>query len=184
MQRRDVLKVASGVVGVSSLSGCIGGQDSNGGTAPRSTSTTSETTITSTPTETPVPFPETCEPLPDIDELPSPPSEFTEDTVKTFVKDFERVYVVATNDEYGGVESLQIRSVDTVDGRYIVSLSFEAAPVNHTPDADGKTPTPLPTDGYTHRAVYRVTEERMIREVRSHIDDSLLSRTCWTLERG
>ena len=187
MHRRGVLTVALGVIGVSGLSGCIGGRspDSNGGTEPRSTPTETTTAPpTPTPTETPVPFPETCEPLPDIDGLPTPPSELTEDTAETFVEAFERVYAVATNDEYGGVESLRIRSVETAGERYLVSLSFEAAPVTRTPDADGATPTPLPTDAYTHRAVYHLTEERMLRELRSHIDDSLFSRTCWTLGRG
>jgi hypothetical protein len=195
MHRRDVLEAAIGVVGFSGLSGCTGGRspDSNGGTGPQSTptgtaaseTTSAETTAASptpTPTETPVPFPETCEPLPDIDGLPTPPSELTEDTVETFVRDFERVYAVATNDVYGDVESLRIHSVETVDERYVVRLTFDAVPVTSTPDANGATPTPLPTDAYTHRAVYRVTEERMLRELRSHIDDSLLSETCWTLE--
>jgi hypothetical protein len=185
MHRRGVLEIAFGVIGISGLSGCIGGRspDPNGGTEPRSTPTGTPTASpTPTPTETPVPFPETCETLPDIDGLPTPPSELTEDAVETFVGEFERVYAVATNDEYGGVESLQTRSVETVGERYIVELSFEAAPVTRTPDADGATPTPLPIDAYTHRAVYRLTEERMLRELRSHIDDSLLSRTCWTLE--
>jgi hypothetical protein len=149
--------------------------------------TASETTAaspTSTPTETPVPFPETCDPLPDIDDLPTPPSDLTKDTVETFVGDFERVYAVETNDEYGGVESIQITSVETVGEQYIVNLSFDAVPATPTPDSDGATTTPLPTDAYIHRAVYRLTNERMLRELRSHIDDSLLSRTCWTLESG
>lgn len=194
MHRRDFLTAAVGVIGVGGLSGCIGDQasDSNGQTDPQSTPTetpgsaagTASPTPTPTPTETPVPFPDSCEPLPEIDGLPEPPSELTEDTVETFVQDFERVYAVATNDEYGGVESLQIHSVEAVGGRYIVSLSFDAVPATPTPDADGATPTPLPTDAYTHHAVYRLTEERMLRELRSHIDDSLLSRTCWALESG
>ena len=192
MERRDVINAAVGVVGFTGLSGCTGRQspDSNSGTEsqPTPTETTApETAVgspTSKPTKTPVPFPETCELLPDIDGLPTPPSELTENTVETFVSDFERVYAVATNDEYGAVNSLQTRSVETMGERYIVSLSFEAAPMTRTPDADGTTPTPPPIDALTHRAVYRLTEERMLREVRSHIDDSLLSRTCWTLERG
>lgn len=192
MHRRDALKAGIGVLGLGGLNGCTGRQspDSNGGTEPRSTPTgtaASETTATSspsTPTGTPVPFPETCEPLPDIDELPTPPSELTEDAVETFVGEFERVYTVATNDEYGGVESLRIRSVETGGEQYVVSLSFDAVPATPTSDADGATPTLLPPDAYTHRAVYRLTEERMLRELRSHVDDSLLSRTCWTLESG
>ncbi len=191
MQRRDVLTAGIGVLGFSGLSGCTGRQspDSNGGTEPQSTPTEtprSETTASSptpTPTDTPVPFPETCEPLPDINGLPTPPSELTEVSVETFVRDFERVYAVATNDEYGDVDSLVIHSVERVGERYIVSLRFEAAPVTPTPDADGATPTPLPIDALTHRAVYRLTDERMLRELRSHIDGALFSRTCWILER-
>lgn len=197
MHRRDILKAALGVIGFTSLSGCTrpGSSDSNGETEPQSTPTetvvsestesdTATATSTSTPTETPVPFPESCELLPDIDELPTLPSELTRETVETFVRDFESVYAVATNDNYGGVESIYISSVETVGERYIVRLSFDAVPPTRTPDADGTTPTPLPTDAYTHRAVYRLNDERMLRELRSHIDDSLLSKTCWTLESG
>lgn len=188
MRRRDLLTAAIGVVGVTGLSGCIDDQASgsngrSGSRSPPPQTPTSEAGAAS-PTETPVPFPETCEQLPDIDGLPTPPSELTEETVETFVREFERIYAVETNDEYGDVESLQIRSVEKVGERYIVRLSFDAVPVTPTPDSDGATPTPLPTDAYTHRAVYRLTEERMFRELRSHIDDSLLSKTCWTLESG
>ncbi|MFC6989863.1 hypothetical protein ACFQJD_16265 [Haloplanus sp. GCM10025708] len=192
MHRRDVLEAGAGVLGFVGLSGCTGGQSagSNGGTEPGSTPTetadsaTSTAETTATPTETPVPFPETCEPLPDVDGLPTPPSELTEDAAGAFVEEFESVYAVATNDEYGGVESLRVHSVETVGERYVVRLTFDAVPATPTADADGTTPTPLPTDAYTHRAVYRLTEERMFRELRSHIDDSLLSRTCWKLESG
>ncbi len=197
MRRRDILKAALGIVGFSGLSGCTIGQspDTNGETDPQSTpaetpaseTTPSGTTATSptpTPTETPVPFPKTCGSLPDIDGLPTPPSELTENSVETFVRDFERVYAVATNDEYGGVESLYIDSVETRGEQHIVSLSFDAVPRTRIPDENGATPTPLPTDAYTHHAVYRLTDTRMLRELRSHIDDSLLSKTCWTLESG
>lgn len=192
MKRRDVLAAAIGVVGFTGLSGCTDSQltDSNGGTDPRSTPTQTSTSETgaasSTPTtiETPVPFPETCEQLPDIDGLPTPPSELTEASVETFVREFERVYAVATNDDYGGVASLETRSVETIDERYVVRLAFEAVPTTATPDADGETPTPLPIDAYTHHAVYRLTETRLLRELRSHIDGSLFSETCWTLDSG
>lgn len=174
MYRRDALKAAIGVVGFGGLSGCTGGRSSESSGRTESPSTPTETTVAS---PTPVPFPEMCEPLPDIDGLPTPPSELTEDTAETFVEDFERVYAVATNDEYGGVESLRVRAVETVGDRYVVSLSFDAVPATATADADGATSTPLPPDAYTYRAVYRLTDERMLRELRSHIDDSLLSRT-------
>lgn len=175
MHRRDVLKAGIGVLGSGGLSGCLGDRSpvSNGGTEPPAT-----------PTETPVPFPESCESLPAIDGLPTPPSELTEASVERFVRDFERVYAVSTNDEYGGVDSLDIQSVETIGERYVVGLRFEAAPVTPTTDADGATPTPLPIDALTHRAVYRLTAERMLRELRSHIDDALFSRTCWTLAGG
>lgn len=197
VHRREVLEAGIGVLGFSGLSGCTGDRspDPSGGTEPQPTptetvaseSTASETTVASptpTPTETPVPLPETCEPLPDIDGLPTPPSELTEDSVETFVREFERVYAVATNDDYGGVDSLDIHSVERVGEQYIVSLRFEAVPVMPTADADGTTPTPPPLDALTHRAVYRLTDERMLRELRSHIDGALFSHTCWTLERG
>lgn len=192
MKRRDVLATAIGVVGVTGLSGCTDIQltESNGGTDPRSTPTetpTSETgtaSPTPTTTKTPVPFPETCEQWPDIDGLPTPPSELTEESVETFVREFERVYAVATNDDYGGVASLETRSVETIDERYVVRLAFEAVPTTATPDADGETPTPLPIDAYTHHAVYRLTETRLLRELRSHIDGSLFSKTCWTRDSG
>lgn len=184
VHRRDLLGAAVGVVGLGSLSGCTSGglSDVDGGTEYPTTPTgTTGTSPTPTPTATPVPFPETCEPLPDIDGLPTPPSELTADTAETFVADFERAYAVATNEEYGGVESLRIDSVETAGERYVVRLSFDAAPATTTPDADGATSTPLPPDAYTHRAVYRLTDDRMLRELRSHIDGGLLSRTCWTL---
>lgn len=179
MHRRDLLVAGIGVLGVGGLSGCAGRQSPDGDDGTDTPSTSTETP--SMPTETPVPFPEQCEPLPDIDGLPAPPSELTEDSVQTFVEDFERVYAVATNEEYGGVDSLSIQSVETVGERFVVRLSFEAAPATSTPDENGETATQLPTDAYTHRAVYRLTDERLLREVRSHIDDSLLSETCWTL---
>ncbi|MFB6140464.1 MAG: hypothetical protein ABEJ26_08530 [Halosimplex sp.] len=210
MQRRDALKAGLGAVALGGLSGCASGRSpgSNDGTEPPSTSTettesdstpaetaTPENAASETPpsdapatpptsTGTPVPFPETCGPLPDIDGLPAPPSEPTADTAEAFVRDFERVYAVATTEEYGGVDSLRVRSVEAVGERYVVALSFDAVPATPTADAAGETPTPQPPDAYTHRAVYRLTGERMLREVRSHIDDSLLSRTCWTLESG
>ncbi|MFB6123244.1 MAG: hypothetical protein ABEJ78_07275 [Haloferacaceae archaeon] len=191
MYRRDVLEAGAGVLVLGGLSGCTDGQSSGSdGTEARSTpteTTTSATTTvatTATPTETPVPFPETCEPLPDVDGLLAPPSKLTGGSAESFVREFERAYAVATNDEYGGVESLRVHSVETVGERYVVRLTFDAVPATATPDADGATPTPLPPDAYTHRAVYRLTEERMLRELRSHIDDSLRSRTCWNLEDG
>lgn len=189
VRRRDVLEAATGVLGLGGLSGCTGRTpDSDGGTS-RSTSTESTanpttTSATPTPTETSVPFPETCEPLPPIDGLPVPPSELAAETAEAFAREFERVYAVATNSEYGGVESLEVRGVETVGERYVVSLTFDATPATPTADTDGATPTPLPPDAYTHRAVYRLIEDRMLREVRSHIDDSLLSRTCWSLGSG
>ena len=184
------------MIGFSGLSGCAADRlpGSNGGTEPWSAPTGTATSATAgsetaasptpTPTEASAPFPETCGPLPDIDGLPASPSELTEDTVEAFVRDFERVYSLATNDEYGGVEALRVHSVERVDERYVVSLSFDAVPATPTADAVGATPTSLPPDAYTHRAVYRLTEDRMLRELRSHIDDSRLSRTCWTLDGG
>jgi hypothetical protein len=191
LQRRELLAAAC-VVGVVGLGGCTGSQSSpEEGADPRSTATetvsptaTGSATPTSTRTETPVPFPESCERMPDIEGLPAPPSDLTADSAEAFARDFERVYAVATNEEYGGVESLRTRSVETSGERYVVGLGFDAAPATSTADGDGGTQTPLPTDAYTHRAVYRLTETRMLREERSHIDGSLLARTCWTLERG
>lgn len=187
MYRREVFKAGIGVLGFNGLSGCAGSQlpGLNGGTEFKSTPTeTAAGSPVSSATETPVPFPETCKPLPDINGLPTPPSELTADTVKRFVSDFERVYAVATNDHYGDVKSLYISSIEKVGERYVVSLSFDAVPVTPTPNTGGTTPTPLPTDAYIHRVVYRLTEERMLRELRSHIDNSLLSKTCWLLESG
>ena len=190
VNRRNLLKASLAVLGFSGLSGCTSDQSSslNGGTEPQSTPTetlgsgTAAASPTSTASETPVPFPETCESLPDIDGLPTPPSELTGDSVETFVRDFESVYAVATNDDYGGVDSLQIDSVETASERYIVSLTFDAVPATPTPAGDGETPTRHPPDAYAHRAVHRLTDDRLLRELRSHIDDSLLSQTCWTLE--
>jgi hypothetical protein len=173
MRRRDALASGVGLLGLGCLSGCaaLRSPASDDGTA----------TPSSGATATPVPFPETCAPLPDIDGVPAPPSELTRESVESFVRDFERAYAVATTDEYGGVDSLRTRSVEVVGERYVVGLSFDAAPATPSSDADGATSTPLPPDAYTHRAVYRVTDERVLRELRSHIDDSLRSRTCWRL---
>lgn len=177
MHRRDLLVAGIGVLGFGGLSGCTGRQSPESDDA-----TETQSTPTTAPTETPVPFPEPCEPVPDIDGLPAPPSELTEDTAETFVEDFERVYAVSTNEDYGGVDSIRIHAVETVGERFVVRLSFEAVPATPTPDEDGETATQLPPDAYAHRAVYRLTDERLLRELRSHVDDSLLSRTCWTLE--
>jgi len=185
VHRRDLLIASIGVLGFSSLSGCTGRQlPGSNGTETQSTSTQTKAPSPTTLTETPVSFPETCEPLPAIEGLPTPPSELTQDTAETFVRDFESVYAVETNDEYGDVDSLQIQDVEIVGERYIVRLSFGAVPATPTPDADGETPTSHPVDAYTHQAVYRLTGERMLRELRSHSDDSLLSKTCWMMENS
>jgi hypothetical protein len=206
MRRRALLGAGLGVLCGAGLGGCTGRRspDPGGGTGPRSTATeptgtptpepapsesaadasATATASTSAPTETPVPFPETCEPLPDVEGLPAPPSELTEETAEAFVEEFERTYAVATTDEYGGVDSLRVDSVETVGERYVVGLSFDAVPATPTAGGDGETPTPLPPDAYAHAAVYRLAETRMLREVRSHIDGGLLSWRCWTLGSG
>jgi len=157
MHRRDLLKAGVGVFGVSGLSGCAGvpSLEPDDEPEPESTETpTSETpdpgtptnSPTPTPTETPVPFPETCEPIPDIDRLPEPPSELTEETAETFSGEFERVYAVATNDEYGGVNTLDIDSVETVDERYVITLSYGLLSLFAGPPARCRAVDPETTD--------------------------------------
>jgi hypothetical protein len=194
VQRRDVVEAVFGVVALTVSSGCTAFESSGTTTdhdtrqtpTEREPPTESSTPPDShspipTPADTPVPVPETCDPLPALDGVPAPPPELTRDTAESFAVEFERAYAVRTEDEYGGVESIRVRSVETVGERYVVALSVDAAPVSATPDADGTTPTSLPIDAYTHRAVYRLTDGRMLRELRSHIDGSLRSWTCFTL---
>lgn len=192
MKRREFLTVTATVLATSSLTGCLSRQSSagDGGTSPQSTPNTTPTRTptespstpdTETPTPTPVPFPESCQPLPDVDGLPTRPAEWTEDSVVPYVTEFERAYAVATKSEYGGIDSLQVTHTESTGDRYRVQLAVEGVPVKQTTDSDGSTPTPMPADAYAHRALYRVEGDRMVRELRGHASGARLSSDCWRL---
>lgn len=188
MHRREFLAGTITVFGTSSLAGCSGLQtlSDDGETSSQSTPNTTATQTpstatpkTDTPTSTPVPFPESCEPLPDIDGLPARPAELTEDSVISYLTEFERVYTVATKSSYQGIASLRVTHTETVGDRYNVQLEVEGIPVTPTPGPDSQTPTPGPADGFAHRVLYRLEDNRMLRELRGYAGGSRLSSDCW-----
>jgi hypothetical protein len=188
MHRREFLTVTATAFGTSSVAGCLGRQSSPGvdGTPPESTPTTTPTQNpvtpdTATSTTTPTSFPDTCQPLPDIDGLPERPTKLTEDSVRSYVTEFERVYAVATKSQYEGIASIRVTHTETIGDRYRVQLEVEGEPVTPTAGPDGRTSTPMPVDAYAHRALYRLEGDRMVRELRGHAGGRRLSSDCWIL---
>lgn len=172
MYRRELLSVLT----AAGLVGCVG-RPASPGDGDAATPTPSDS---GTPTLTPLP--DSCEPLPDVEGLPTRPEELNEDSVADYVSEFERVYVPATDPAYGGIESLQVTDVEGIGDRFRVELAVEGAPPQRTPGPDGETPTPMPVDAHSHRTRYRLEGDRLVREHLAYADSSLLSSECWTLE--
>lgn len=184
MQRRRFLLATATALGAGTA-GCLGGQTSPGDETPTDQTPTAESPsppspTTQSPTPTPQPFPDSCGSPPDIDGLPAWPDELTEESVRSYVTEFERVYVVATKSEYGGIADLQVTHTETSGDRYNVQLAVEGTPPTQTAGPDGETPTEIPPDGTAHRALYRLEGDRMVRELRGYAGGSVLSTDCWS----
>lgn len=198
MNRRDLLGSVAAVV-AGGLAGCTSQSsadtpddeatpttipaDATPADTPRSDSTPEDATPgDATSTITPEPFPYSCPEAPDIEGLPSLPESPTEDSIRAFAVEFERVYAVATNDDYAGIDSIQVKSVDSLEGRFQVKLAVEAA--LSTPDSDGETPTPRPAEASAHRALYRIQGKAVVRELRGFPAGRKIDSECWALESG
>lgn len=176
MDRRTFLTLAATAVGATSLTGCLGnspaGEDGDAATP------------TATQTPTPDPFPASCQALPDVEGVPSPPAEATEDSVREYVTEFERTYAVATNADYRSVESVNVNRVETEDDTYEVELAVEGVPATSTAASEGSTATPRPADATAHRALYRFDGDRLVRELRGYAGGRELSSDCWTVSES
>ena len=181
MDRREFLAEIASLLGTVGVAGCAGRQSPARATPTDTPTGTPLGGTSDTGTPTPVPFPDTCGPLPDVDGLPARPAEWTADSVRSYVIDFERVYAVATKSEYSGIATLRVTHTETIGDRYRVQLEVEGEPTTPTPNPDGSTPTPMPADASAHRALYRVEGDRLLRELRGHAGGRRLSSDCWTL---
>jgi hypothetical protein len=180
MHRRELLTVTATALGTVSFAGCTGSSSTSDGSETPTPATRTEPGE-GTPTQTPVPFSDTCQPLPDIDTLPARPTELTEESVRSYVTEFERAYAVATESRYGGIASLQLTETETIGDRYRLQLEVEAEPVTPTRAPDGRTPTPMPAGAYAHKVLYRLEGDRMMRELLTYPDEAPLSSDCWIL---
>lgn len=167
MYRRLFLTVTATALGTTSVAGCL--------------SSLSSSDDGGTPTQTPVPFPDTCQSVPDIDGLPARPDELTEESVRSYVTEFEQVYAIATKAEYGGIVSLRVTETETIGDRYRVQLEVEGEPATPRTGTDQRTPTPLPADAYSHKVLYRLEGDRMMRVLLTYPDEAALSSDCWIL---
>jgi hypothetical protein len=105
----------------------------------------------------------------------------TEESVRSYVTEFERVYAVTTKSEYGGIASLQVTETETIGDRYRIQLEVEGEPATPTTGPDESTPTPLPADAYSHKVLYRLESDRMMRVLLTYPDEAPLSSDCWIL---
>lgn len=108
----------------------------------------------------------------------------TEESARSYVTEFERVYAVATRSEYGGIASLQVTETGTIGDGYRIQLEVDAEPATPTTGPDGSTPTPLPADAYAHKVLYRLESDRMVRVLLTYPDEAPLSSDCWILSTG
>jgi len=185
MDRRKLL-TATGALLASGVAGCSSvlsesGDDSDATPTPEPADSNQSDNDTS---DTPEPLPDDCASLPDIQGLPTPPETRTQDSVTEFVREFEQVYGVATNEEYSDLESVQTTHVESTGDRYRVQLAIEAVSPTPTPGPDGSTPTPEPADASSYRTLYRLEGDTLVRELRDFAGGRELSSDCWTLDSG
>ena len=183
MNRRALLTATGALLASGGVAGCSSvlsdaGDDSDGTPTPEQ----DDSNQSDDDTDTPDPLPDDCSSLPDIEELPTPPEERTQDTVTEFVREFEQVYGVATNDEYSDLESVQTTHVESTGDRYRVQLAIEAVRPTPTPGSDGSTPTPEPADASSYRTLYRLEGDTLVRELQDFAGGRELSSDCWTLD--
>lgn len=182
MQRRRFILASATALGAATA-GCLGGQQSpsDGDGTPTGQPPTSDPESPSSPTPTPTPVPDSCGSPPDIEGLPAWPDELTEETVRSYVTEFERVYAVTTKSEYGAIADLHVTHTETGEDRYRVQLAVDGIPPTPTTGPDGETPTEIPPDGTAHRALYRLGGDRMVRELRGYAGGGVLSTDCWSV---
>lgn len=181
MRRREFLAATTAAFGTGSVAGCTGRQSPSETTPTDRTTQSTPTSASGQPTDTPVPESESCQSLPDIDGLPDRPAEWTDESVRSYVTVFERAYAVEANPEYRAIDSVRVTHVEASDEGYRVQLDVEGVPATPGTDPSDGTPTPLPVDGRTHRALYRVRADRLVRERRGHAGGRLLTSDCWAL---
>lgn len=183
MKRRSVLATATTLVGAGTLAGCLrpGGDPAGANGTESPPPTQPSTTETATTVQSPDNLPEDCQPLPDIQGLPSRPEPLTEERVREYVTEFERTYAVAANDEYAAIDGLTVNHVTDDRGYYRASLEVDAVPPTETTSSEDSTATERPPDATAYRVQYLLPEGRVIRELRGYAGGSLLSVTCWTV---
>ncbi|WP_440992155.1 hypothetical protein [Haloarchaeobius baliensis] len=186
MHRRSLLTATASALGAVTIAGCLGDEsdDGDGTTSPDPTTTRPTSTPTDTRTATATAtratsFPEDCPDEPDIDGLPARPETLTESNVVDYVREFEAVYVVATDDYYSGIDSITVTETTAVDGGYDVEMAVEGT--EHTPTG---TETPQPADATSHRVTYRLRGRTLVRELRGHASGAFISEDCWTVSTG
>ncbi|NIC00520.1 hypothetical protein [Halobacterium sp. R2-5] len=180
MKRRAVLAAVTSVAGIAASAGCLGTDSTPGtgaGTTPAATETTDASRTTSIRTTDRLP--EDCRPLPDIDGLPARPEPLSEDSARTYAREFEQAYAAATIDEDEELASLVVERVSSESGYYAVELLGETESTTQ-PTTDGATQTERPVDAREYRVQYLVSERRLVRERRGIAGGTVISQRCWT----
>jgi hypothetical protein len=181
MRRRALLAATATALGTATVAGCLGddGEPNGDGTTTRPTATPTDTQ-TDAPTATrDDSFPANCPDEPDIDGLPARPENLSESSVVDYVREFESVYVVATDDYYTGIDSITVTETTAAGGGYDVDMAVEG--VEHTPTG---TETPQPADATSHRVTYRLRGQTLVRELRGYAAGREISEDCWTVSTG
>lgn len=162
MNRRRFLATTAVLAG-GTLAGCLGGDSDSAGTP------------TATPTPTPEWATENCQSSPDVEGLPEPPATRTSERVADYVTEFERTYIVATDDSYDDIESVSVTTTEETGDGYRVELAVEGS-------AEGNgTETPQPADATSHRVTYRLSGDHLLREHQGYAAGRTLSEDCWTV---
>ncbi|MFD1644192.1 hypothetical protein [Haloarchaeobius litoreus] len=160
MRRRALLAATATALGSATVAGCLGDGATDGD------GTTTHTDA----------VPENCSETPDIDGLPARPESLTESSVVDYVREFEEVYVVATDDGYAGIRSITVSEVTAVEDGYEVDMAVDGVEPTRT-----GTATEQPVDATVHRATYRLRGRTLVRELRGHPANRLIWTDCWTV---
>lgn len=181
MRRRALLTATATALGSVTVAGCLGDTDDDGTTSPDRTTTRQTSTPTDTRTDEPTPtrdesVPQNCPDEPDIDGLPARPESLTESSVVDYVREFEAVYVVATDDGYAGIDSITVTETTAAGGGYDVDMAVEGVQPTRT-----GTATPSPADATSHRVTYRLRDRTLVRELRGYASGGFISEDCWTV---
>jgi hypothetical protein len=170
MNRRRLLATMATLAG-GALAGCLGG-NSNPPETPTSTPDPTESTADATPAWVSA----NCDTAPDTDELPDPPETRTSERVVDYVTEFERTYVVATDDSYDAVADISVTTVEETGDGYRVALAVEGRA-----ETPGENETPQPADATSHRATYRLSSDHLLRKHQGYAAGRTLSEDCWTV---